>query len=145
MDQQRRTTITSVEDHPQALKFLEHLRNLSREQLEALYAEKRRFLKETSDDDWEKWAEARDTHAKLSASVSSQLRSQVRKVTSEQLDIDDIQGNVRFPAKEISQTAIVAIQGILSREKISPGEYLGFIGPYLAAGFPREIFYPEEA
>ena len=143
---ERRFSIVSVKNNVHVHAFIERLEHLTYDEVYTLSREKNSLIEQRLDDPEmkQRWYEALEKKLNVSATTRQHLDSQVKNVTSNKLDTSVFNGIATHPSLVIADTALLSLKAIVNRHKLTDEEYQWFIGPYLAAGFPREIFYPED-
>ena len=126
--------------------FLLRLELLTSEELLLLHEQKERLSAQRRSDEWmkEQWRKHISSTLKLPAAQQQTVKSRLREVTRHKLDLPELKDYSNPVSGAVIDTAMFALQAMLRRDKLTDEEYQWFIGPYLTAGFPREIFYPEE-
>ena len=142
--QRRNATIASIKDDPQLNQFFESLESLTSEQLHQIHAAHVKFMRECDEETFERYQDVSESRAGLSASAFQHVQSRLTDTARHKIDLPELDNYSSGLASALFQTAPQALNAIPNRHKLTDEEYQWFIGPYLAAGFPRETFYPEE-
>ena len=122
------------------------MENLTYDEFHILNREKNSLIEQRLDNPEmkQRWYVALEKKLNVSATTRQHLDSQVKNVTSHKLDTSVFNDIAAHPSLVVADTAMLSLKAIVNRHKLTDEEYQWFIGPYLAAGFPREIFYPED-